>query len=239
MKFLFKNEVVDYEFIFQNKPNTILFLHGWGGNKNSFYQLEKLLKQNFNILKTTMPTTNGTLLPWNLFDYCELVENLIQLVGVKNLHIVCHSFGFRVALLLNKKIAITKIIITGGAGIFKNNLLRKIKVQNNKILLQNSRNKFLYNSIASEDYKSLSNTGKITFKNIVNLNLISCLKFHSEMMLFWGKKDNATKLWIAKKIKRINNCKLIVSKSDHFAYLKDNVRFCHFALNFLKNSKNA
>ena len=163
MNFLFKSEVIEYEFAFQNKPDTILFLHGWGGNKNSFSQLEKLLKHDFNILKITMPTICETQLPWNLFYYCELVENLIQLVGVKNLNIVCHSFGFRVVLLLNKKIKINKIIVTGGAGILKDNLYRKITMQNNKILLRNTRYNFMYNSIASKDYKSLSNVGKTTF----------------------------------------------------------------------------
>ena len=237
MKFIFKSEVIDYEFIFKNKQDTILLLHGWGGNMNSFCQLEKLLTCDFNILKITMPTIDTTVTPWTVFDYCNLVENLIQLLGVENLNIVCHSFGFRVAMLLNKKIKINKIIVTGGAGIFKDNFVRKIFMRNNKILLSNSRFKNLFNSIASDDYKSLSKTGKITFKNIVNLNLVSCLKFNSEMMLFWGTHDSSTKLWIAKKIKKINKCKLIVSKSDHFAYLKDNVKFCHYAINFLKNKK--
>ena len=119
----------------------------------------------------------------------------------------------------------------------KENLARKITMQNNKILLQNKYNKTLFNSIASEDYKYLSNIGKKTFKNIVNLNLGFCLKFNAKMLLFWGKKDRATKPWIAKKIKRINKCELIVSKYDHFAYLKDNIKFCNCAINFLKNKK--
>ena len=237
MKFIFKSEVVDYEFVFKNKQDTILLLHGWGGNMKSFCQLEKFLTYDFNILKLNMPTTCETMTAWTVFDYCNLVENLINLLGISNLNIICHSFGFRVAMLLNKKMKINKIIVTGGAGIFKVGLIRKIMMENNKILLSNPRFKNLFNFIASDDYKSLSRIGKITFKNIVNLNLISCIKFNSEMLLFWGKNDTSTKLWIAKKIKKINKCELIVSKSDHFAYLKDNVKFCHYAINFMQVKK--
>ena len=90
--------------------------------------------------------------------------------------------------------------------------------------------------LASNDYKNLSNIGKITFKNIINLNLISCLKFDCPLMIFWGKYDKSTKPWIAKKIHKINNSELHIVKSDHFAYLKEGSKFNHEVLNFL-NSK--
>ena len=223
MNFLFKSEVVNYTFSFHNKEDTILFLHGWGGNLHSFLQLEKLVKIKYNILTITLPTTSPTTLSWTLFDYSELIELLLKNLGVTSVNIVCHSFGFRVALLLNKKIKINKLVVCGGAGIFKNNLLRKLTIQNNKIALKNNYNKNTFSSLASNDYKTLSLTGKITFKNIVNLNLISCLKFSCPLLLFWGKYDTSTKLWIARKINQINNSKLFIVKSDHFAYLKENV----------------
>ena len=38
MNFLFKNEIIDYEFTKHKDSETVLFLHGWGGNKFSFQQ---------------------------------------------------------------------------------------------------------------------------------------------------------------------------------------------------------
>jgi len=235
MKYLFKNEVVDYDFFNIQNKDTILFLHGWGGNKFSFLQTINLLKNQFTVLSVTMPTTQPTTSVWNLFDYVKLVENLLAIHNINEVIIVCHSFGFRVAMLLNKKIKISKIVITGGAGIKKENIFLKITKNNNKILLKNKKFQNLFKKIASSDYLSLSKTNKETFKNIVNLNLTFATKFNCPILLFWGVKDTATKLWIAKLLKRQNNARLITTKSDHFAYIKENTKFNHEAINFIKN----
>ncbi len=258
MKFLFKNEVVDYDFFKRNKQipfskqseenqfqynffdnkneDTFLFLHGWGGNKFSFSQTINLLKNQFNILTITIPTISPTTSVWNMFDYVQLIENLLSLHCVEKPIIICHSFGFRVAMLLNKKIKIKKIIITGGAGIKKENVFLKIIKNNNKILLKNKKNKYLFKKIASKDYLSLSMTNKKTFQNIVNLNLKFANKFNCPILLFWGIKDKDTPPWIAKHLKRNNKAKLITTNSDHFAYLHESLKFNHEVINFLKNA---
>ena len=109
MKYLFKNEVVDYDFWFLRKEKTILFLHGWGGNKFSFSQTINLLKKQYNVLSITIPTILPTTCMWNMFDHVKLIENILSLHNIKNPTIVCHSFGFRVAILLNKKIQVKKL----------------------------------------------------------------------------------------------------------------------------------
>lgn len=235
MNYLFKNEVVDYNFFQNKKEKTILFLHGWGGNKFSFSQTINLLKSQFNILSITMPTIKPTISVWNLFDYVNLVENILSLHSIFEPIIVCHSFGCRVSMLLNKKIKISKIIITGGAGIKKENIFKKIIKNNNKIILKSIKNVNLYKKIASSDYFNLSKSNKETFKNIVNLNLTFATKFQCPMLLFWGKHDKATPVWIARKLKRDNNSTLVTTKGDHFSYIKESSKFNHFAINFIKN----
>ena len=140
-------------------------------------------------------------------------------------------------MLLNKKIAIKKIIITGGAGLKKNlNFFKKIIKNNNKILLKNKNFNYLFKKIASNYYINVSATNKETFKNIVNLNLKFLSKFNCPMLLFWGIHDKDTPLWMAKHLKRCNKATLITTKSDHFAYLKENSKFNHEVLKFLKNT---
>ena len=95
-----------------------------------------MLKNQFNILTITMPTLTPTTSTWNMFDYVQLAENILSLHHIENPIIICHSFGCRVAMLLNKKIKIKKLIITGGAGIKKENVFLKIIKNNNKILLK-------------------------------------------------------------------------------------------------------
>lgn len=237
MNFLFKNETINYDFFNNKKEQTILFLHGWGGNKFSFQQTINLVKNQFNILSITMPTTQPTTSVWNMFDYVSLIENILSLHDIESVIIVCHSFGFRVAMLLNKKNKISKIVITGGAGLKKNfNIFQKIIKNNNKILLKNKKNQYLFKKIASMDYLNLSSINKKTFQNIVNLNLKFATQFKCPVLLFWGSKDIDTPLWIAKTLNKQNKSKLIITKSDHFAYLKESSKFNHEVIKFIKNT---
>lgn len=234
MNFLFKGEIIDYDF-FDNKRNkTIIFLHGWGGNKFSFLKTMNLLKNKFNVLTLTMPTILPTVLSWTLFDFSNLVEQICKLYNIENCYIVCHSFGLRVATILKEKIKVEKIAITGGAGVKILNFVKKIEQNNAKTLLKNENFKFLYKNIASRDYINLSPTNKITFKNIVNLTTNNLIKFNCPMFLFWGKNDKETKPNIAKFLKRKNkNCKLKFVNSDHFAYLKLDAEFNNCCVRFL------
>lgn len=236
MKFIFKSEIIDYDF-FDNKHNkTIIFLHGWGGNKFSFAKTINILKSEFNILTVTMPTILPTVLAWTLFDYSTLVEQICKLYNIKTCYVVCHSFGLRVATILKEKIHIEKIVITGGAGVKIFNFVKKIEQNNAKILLKNENFKFLYKNIASSDYINLSPINKTTFKNIVNLTTNNLIKFNCPMFLFWGKKDSETKPNLAKFLKRKNkNCKLKFVDSNHFAYLNCDAEFNNCCVRFLCN----
>ncbi len=239
MNFLFKNEVVEYDFFNTDCGDTILFLHGWGGNKFSFQSTINLLKNQFNILSITMPTTEPTISVWNMFDYVALVENLLSLHSIKNPIIVCHSFGFRVAMLLNKKINIKKFIVTGGAGLKKENIFLKIIKNNNKIILKSGDFKNFFKIIASKDYLSLTKNNRETFKNIININLNFATRFDCPIFLFWGTKDTSAKPWIAKQILKQNNAKLLTVKDDHFAYINQSNLFNHEVLKFLKTNKES
>ena len=77
MKFLYKLESIDYDFIDINSEHTILFLHGWGGDKNSFLQSINLVKNQFNVFSLTLPTIKETNEVWSLFDYTELIQNIL------------------------------------------------------------------------------------------------------------------------------------------------------------------
>lgn len=241
-KFIFHGELIEYDFFkTNNQTDCILFLHGWGGNKNSFASTINLLKSKQNCLAVTLPTIKQTNLVWSLFDYTNCVLNLLKSFGIKRIKIVCHSFGFRVATLLtfltkqNKLLQIKKIVVTGGAGAKNFNIFKKINQNTNICLLKHNKNKILFKKLVSTDYSSLCETNKKTFKNIVNFNTKNLLKFDFPILLFWGKYDKETPVWIAKKIKKINkkNSTLIITKCNHFAYLKQNAYFNNLVVNFL------
>ena len=234
MNFIFNGEIVDYDYIFNNREKNLIFLHGWGGNKFSFSSSIKMLK-NFNILTITMPTILPTKNVWNMQTYADLILNLTKLLGINSASIVCHSFGFRIACMLNGFFKIEKLVVTGGAGLKRINKFKQIENQNNIILLRQKRFKYLYKSIASADYISLSETNKKTFKNVVNCVTSPLIKFDCPLLLFWGKNDKETPVWMAKKIKKKNDAKLVLSKAGHFAYLDCDAKFNHEVVRFLND----
>lgn len=237
MNYIFKGEVIDYTFS-KTSNETIIFLHGWGGNKSSFTSTINLVKNKFNVLTLTIPTTQNTNTTWDMFDYRDLIINLCSILNINNPIIICHSFGFRIATLLKEKINIKKIIVTGGAGMKKNNIFKKTtlnhKILNNKL----SKMKTFLNFSKQNDYSILSNINKQTFKNVVNLNTINLINFNCPLLLFWGLKDYETPIWIAKKLKKKNNAKLIMTKSNHFAYLNENSYFNNSVLGFINEHNN-
>lgn len=238
--FIFHGEIIDYNY-FKAKTKSdccVVFLHGWGGDKHSFQTTVNLISHKHNVLTITLPTTRKTNLVWDLDLFAECVISLLNNLSIKKIQIVCHSFGFRVATIMSricKKIIIEKMIITGGAGLRKTNFFKKINKNNTICLLKHNKNKNFYKKLASSDYRDLSPTNKKTFQNVINLNTCGMIKFNFPILIFWGKNDKETPLWMAKKIFKENykNATFHLTKSDHFAYLKLNSYFNNLVVNFL------
>lgn len=236
MTFLYKTYPVDYDYICKSGSPTILFLHGWGGDKNSFSQAKKFFSFQYSILSISLPPYGDSCVPLTMQDYCNIAFNILNLLNISNVIIVCHSFGMRVALMLTvTQIHIDKIIITGGAGIiFKKNFIKKLSFQHNLILMK--KHPKLSYKFSSPDYKNLSYIDKQTFKNIVNKNLANYIKnLNCPIMLFWGKKDKDTPIKIIKIFKKYHqNLHIkIFANGTHFCYLEYAQNFIDECQNFL------
>lgn len=229
MTFLYKTYEVEYEYLFGNHAKTLLLLHGWGGNKDSFAKIKKVFKSSYNILSISLPPlslyqikTNSTI-PLDMYDYKNIVLNILKILNLNSVIIICHSFGFRISLMLTtSNIDIEKIIITGGAGIrLKPNFFKKLNNQFKSIWLKSHHEDF--SRIASSEYVTLSNIDRQTFKNVVNKDLTQHIKSLScPAFLFWGTHDTATPI---KMFKIIKNLKLdikykIIKRGTHFCYLE-------------------
>ncbi len=238
MKLNYKSYSIEYDYIYSNHPNTIILLHGWGGDKNSFAFLLPYLK-NYNLLTMSFPpyflkpNYQDSILPIDMNDYLQILITICKLHNIMEATIICHSFGFRITLLLlSTNFKINAIIATGGAGINTYKNITKKLTLNGKIIW----NKKLKLSPKNLDINLLKNTDKKTFKNIIGhdltnyKNLIKCPLF-----LFWGKRDKSTPTRQAKIIKKSTpNTTLKIVDGDHFAYLTHQQLFINSTLNFLK-----
>ena len=233
MKYIYKSFVIYYSFK-KRGDDCILFLHGWGGDKNSFAVCEPYVK-NFSTLSISLPPNRhlNSLQALTMFDYVKIVVSLLTAHNIQNPIIVCHSFGCRVALLLSSKIAIKKLVICAGAGIKQKN--KKLTTLNiTKKWLDNRDLKF-HNRIGSKDYLALSQIDKITFKNIVNFDL-KCLieKITCPTLLYWGLQDKETPMQMCSYFhKHIKNSRCKIVDFGHFAYLENKHDFCYELKNFL------
>lgn len=243
MYFLYKSYVVEYEYIFNNLPKTLLLLHGWGGNKDSFAKVKKIFKSRFNILSISLPpphlyssTPTDSILALNMYDYKNIVFNILKILNLSSVIIVCHSFGLRVSLMLSTtSINIEKIVITGGAGIrLKPNFFKKLNTQFKTILLK--KHSEYFNKFASSEYVNLSYIDKQTFKNIVNKDLSQHIKnLTCPAFLFWGKKDKATPIKMFKIFKKLkpNIEYKLIKNGTHFCYLDNSNLFIDCCDKFL------
>lgn len=248
MIFLYNTHEIDYDYQFNNHSKTILLLHGWGGNKDSFAKVKKIFCSNFNILSLTLPPTNmyqtnqsqaqsnDSTTSLDMYDYKKIVYNILTLLNIKSVIIICHSFGLRVSLMLaTTNITIEKIIITGGAGIrLKPHFFKKLNNQFRSILLK-SHPEF-FNKFASSDYINLTPTNKQIFKNVVNKDLTHYIpSLKSPAFLFWGNKDTATPIKMFKIFKHLNpNIEYkIIKNGTHFCYLDNSELFIDCCDKFL------
>ncbi len=222
-------ENIRYKYIKNKNKQCVLFLHGWGGNENSFYNTIELLKNDYSILAINLTDINTNYLnkPLTMYDYAICVYLILNTLKIDSVHIVCHSFGFRVALILNKlfKLKINSFVVIDGAGVNFFSFIKNLKILRfkfAKFLVKIKLKKQSYlKKFGSDDYKDLNDNLKQTFKNIVNYNLKNYVfDIKCKTTIIWGKKDKVTKLKVAKFLhKNIKNSVLKIYNAGHFSYV--------------------
>ena len=168
--------------------------------------------------------------PWTLYDYVRFIKNILNENSVSRCHIVAHSFGARVAVLLAKEMPelVDKMVITGGAG-----LLPRFNLW---VWLKLKYNKYIKKLPGSCDYRDLTPAGKITFNNIIRRDLAYEIgRITNPTLLITGSKDTATPPYMAKRwAKLCLSAKYKIYKNaGHFAYLYDTARFIRDTEEFL------
>lgn len=206
----------------------IIFLHGWGLDKNSFNNLAEQLP-NYNKILIDLPGFGKTELPkrpWGTLDYADYIKN--NFLTQKSI-LLGYSFGGRIIIKLaaNYPELVDKIVLISSAGLrkkfsFKRFLRRLLKKP-------------------SADYKNAGALKPILSK-IVREDLSQDLKkIKCETLILAAENDTETPLWTAKKMhKLIKNNKLIILPGiGHYDILTlGSHQITHQIKNFLKNAQS-
>lgn len=217
---------------------TLLFLHGWGANLESFTCLSKPLEAHYEVIALDFPgfgRSSEPKTPWNLDDYTHMTQSFINDMKLKNVHLIGHSFGGRVSIKLSQLMMPTKIMLLNSAGIKpKRNAFYYFKVYGYKAFKTIASLPLLswllkepleaYRELhSSSDYKMATPIMKQTLSKVVNEDLTPLLsKINVPVLLIWGDQDTSTPVEDARKMSEcIPDSGLVIFEgAGHFSYLE-------------------
>ena len=220
-----------------NRGKNVILLHGWGQNTKMMDYIAEFLKSHFIVYNLDFPGFGNSPEPkdsWSNEDYTEMLHEFVNELKIENPIIIAHSFGSRVSLYYAYKYPVYKMVLTGAAGIKdKHNIEWYIKVYSYKLaklLLKPFKglSEKLRNKAGSSDYKNASAIMKDTLVKCVNFDITPYLKdIKPETLLVFGEKDEATPLWMGKKLEKLmpNATLVTFENEDHFAYFREPDRF--------------
>jgi len=212
---------ISYEIINPNAKLDIIILHGWGSNKTIMKDAFGFHMHGFRHIYIDLPGFGKSTCPTalNTVDVARIVELLMIHINASRDIILGHSFGGKVALLLEPKV----LVLVASAGIY---VPKPLKIQA-KIMLFKTLKVFGLSKFRSlfvaEDAKSLSEHMYQTFKNVVDEDFSKEFShYNGKALLCWGKDDTATPLSSAQKIDElIPDSKLVVYEGDHFFFVQN------------------
>ncbi len=211
---------LSYEMVNPTKKETILVLHGWGSNKEIMKQaFGKEFKEHTH-LYLDMPgfgaSSNEMIL--TTADYAKIVLLFLERLKVEPLVVMGHSFGGKVATLLNSKY----LVLLSSAGVVTEKPWSiKVKIATFKLLKPLGFKK-IRKLFVAPDAKGMSHEMYETFKNVVDEDFEEEFsRSQSKALCFWGKEDTATPLYTGEKIANlIKNSEFYPLDGDHFFFLK-------------------
>ncbi|WP_187648411.1 alpha/beta fold hydrolase [Nitrosophilus labii] len=212
---------ISYEIVNLKESRDIIFLHGWGSNKEVMKSAFKNSLKNFRHIYIDMPgfgkSPNSEVLKTK--DYANIIELFLKESGFKKDIIVGHSFGGKVATLLNPKL----LVLLSSAGILEKKPLKvRAKITLFK-LLKPFGGKKIREFFVSKDAKKMSENMYETFKNVVDEDFSYFFeKYEGEVLIFWGDEDGATSLKSGEKIASlIRKSSFYPLKGDHYFFLQN------------------
>ena len=210
---------ISYETVNPARKDVALFLHGWGANKEIMKKAFGAYFKDFRHVYVDMPGFGASGMHGALAtkDYAKIMKSFLDELGANPKIIFGHSFGGKVATLLNPEY----LALLSSAGIVaKKPLWVRFKIALFKFLKLFGLG-FLYKFFATKDVKGMSKTMYETLKNVVDEDFSSKFAdFGGKAFIFWGEEDKATPLKSGERVSRlIKNSEFHALKGDHFFFL--------------------
>lgn len=236
---------LNYELIGNNGP-AIVFLHGWGMNKDAFNNVISLFDNDQLILKLdffSFGNSDDVEDYFDTYEYAYHVFLLLKKLNLDEVYLVGHSFGGRISIILSSvfDVNICGCMLTSSAGLNRFDIKKSIKIISYKIAKFLCKKKILPCKIlrrfGSNDYKNSNEKIRIVFVKIVNQDLLYLVKkINCHVSLVWDKNDDVTPYWICKMLYKtlMNKNIYLFNNGKHYVYLSNNNKVCNIIKNDIK-----
>jgi len=211
---------ISYEILNPSAHYDIIFLHGWGSHKNLMKHAFGAHLKQFRHIYIDMPGFGNSTCNMSLTteDYATILESFISLIEADKMIILGHSFGGKVATLLNPEY----LVLVGSAGILVPKPFKiRAKIALFKLLKLTGLTQ-LRRFFVAPDAQGLSQPMYETFKSVVNEDFSEKFRaYKGKALLCFGHQDTATPMWTAHKIAElISDSKVVEFDGDHYFFLE-------------------
>ena len=236
-----KNVNVNYELYGEGK-DTLVLLHGWGQNIEMMKPIGDKMSFNHQILIVDLPGHGLSDEPdfaWTLYDYVEMLKELIEDLKLKKVVLIGHSFGGKIALLYASMYKVEKVVVFGSPykqKIKNDSLKLKILKTLKKIPGLNKLEDVAKKHIGSTDYKNASKIMREILVNHVNLDITEDVKKISvPLLIVWGTNDQAVPIEDAYELEKLvpDSGLVVYQNCTHYAYLENLAQTINVLKSFL------
>lgn len=203
----------------------LIFLHGWGNNKQLMFPLAEKFK-DVRTICVDLPGFGQSDLASNrtVYDYADEIYAFVKKHSLKNVILVGHSFGGKVAMVYASKYDVDKLVVLGAPykkthiGFFK-----KIFYSLSKMIKVNFLRDIYIKLFGSEDYKNSNRKLREVMKSTVSTDIsLDIKRIKCPTLLIWGKLDEAVSLGDAYEINSMieDSAVIEIDQGTHYAYLE-------------------
>lgn len=223
--------------------SSIVLLHGWGQNIEMMKPIGDNLKEDFDIIIIDLPghgLSDEPKFVWSMYDYSDVIHELLSDLKVKNPIMIGHSFGGKISLIYASKYKVKKLVLFGSPYKpeikklpLKTKLLKKVA----KIKFLSPLVKLAKNHMGSTDYRNASEMMRQILVAHINLDITEDVKkIQCSTLLIWGTNDTAVPIERAYELEKlIKDAGVVVYENcTHYAYLERLNQTVKVLENFLK-----
>lgn len=235
---------IDINYVQYGSGNIdVVLLHGWGQNIEMMNPIGEKLEKICNVTIIDLPGHGGSQEPEkaiSVYDYADIVKELLDQLKIKSPIIIGHSFGGRIGIIYASKYKVEKLILLGAPCIrHEQKVSTKVKILKSlkKVKVLNKFEGFAKKHIGSRDYRAASPVMREILVNTVNEDLTENAKnIKVPTLLIWGDNDQEAPLEEAQELEKIMpDAGLVVYEGgSHYTYLEFLNPVCNVIKTFIK-----